>query len=467
MSLTMPIAPDIWQNELPDWVADLPSGWKVRRLKHIATVKPSNVDKKTVEGQEHVRLCNYVEVYNNDFITADMPFMEATATDSQIKAFALRRGDVLITKDSETWDDIAVPALVRDELDGVICGYHLAHISPHKKSMLGGYLFRAFSATGVRDQFRIGANGITRFGITSYRINNAIFPVPPLPEQHAIAEFLDRKTAEINGLIVKKQRLIDLLGEKRQALISHAVTKGLNPDAPMKDSGIEWLGEVPEHWKVERLKFCITKIEQGWSPQCESRPADEDEWGVLKVGCVNQDEFTQDEQKALPPEFEVPHRYEVSNGDILMSRGNTRELVGSAALLKKVRPRLLLCDLLYRFRARERVVDPQFLVWQLRSPTVRYQIERAASGTSSSMKKIGQETIRNFWIVRPPLSEQKEIIRHVNSELRSVDGVSAIVESQIENLREYRQTLISAAVTGKLDVKDLGAVAQVQGCLND
>jgi type I restriction enzyme S subunit len=245
--------------------------------------------------------------------------------------------------------------------------------------------------------------------------------------------------------------MIDLLHEKRQALISEAVTKGLDPDVPMKDSGIEWMDFIPNHWSLERLKYSTTRIEQGWSPQCESRPADPEEWGVLKVGCVNGEDFNPEEQKALPSELRPIEAYEIKPGDILMSRGNTRELVGSAALVKKVRSRLLLCDLLYRFRSNRRA-EPEFLVLSLRSPHVRFQIEREATGTSSSMKKVGQETIRELLVCLPPLDEQRETLQRLRPELDRIDSTIGVIQKQIDKLREYRKTLISAAVTGKIDV---------------
>ncbi|MFO0806150.1 MAG: hypothetical protein U0791_23860 [Gemmataceae bacterium] len=434
----------------------IPSHWSAQKLKFIAAVQLSNVDKKSVEGEAAVRLCNYVDVYKNDHITPDMAFMDATASDRQIRDFTLRADDVLITKDSEAWNDIAVPALVTSDLDGVLCGYHLAHIRPKPEVMTGGYLFRAIAAEGIADQFRVAANGITRFGIGKDEITGALFPVPPLEEQHAIADFLDRKTTQIDGVIAKKQQMIDLLHKKRQALISEAVTKGLDPDVPTKDSGIEWLGRVPRHWSVERLKYSISKIEQGWSPQCDNRPAEEDEWGVLKVGCGNGDEFDPSEQKALPLDVAPMPEYEIRSGDILMSRGNTRELVGAASLVKNVRHRLMLCDLLYRFHAQPRRADAEFLVFSLRSPHVRFQIEREASGTSASMKKVGQETIRELVICLPPVDEQKTIITRLRPLLDQHDQIVHRIESQITKLREYRQTLISAAVTGQIDVSKEG-----------
>ncbi len=244
------------------WLGPIPKHWRIRRLKHVASLRTSNVNKKSEANEQPVRLCNYVDVYHRDYITADIPFMEATASPEEIRRFHLQQGDVLITKDSEEWNDIAVPAYVHEQLDGVVCGYHLAQVRPFPEHTHGEYLFRAFAAHAVRDQFRIAANGITRFGLSRYAIATALFPVPPIEEQEAIARFLRRETARIDELVAKKERLIELLREKRAALIGHAVTKGLNPTAPMKDSGVEWLGEMPEHWRLKKVKY-LTRILRG------------------------------------------------------------------------------------------------------------------------------------------------------------------------------------------------------------
>ena len=164
-------------------------------------------------------------------------------------------GDVIITKDSEAWDDIAVPAYVSSDMHDVLCGYHLAQIRPDPKWTDGKYLFRAFYSRGINDQFRVAATGITRYGLGKYWLDNGLFLVPPVEEQRAIAAFLDRETGRIDALMEKKQRQIELLQEKRAALISHAVTKGLDPTVPMKDSGVEWLGQIPMHWEVKKVKF--------------------------------------------------------------------------------------------------------------------------------------------------------------------------------------------------------------------
>jgi type I restriction enzyme S subunit len=207
-----------------EWLGEIPEHWELRRLKYIASVQFSNVDKNTVEREEPIRLCNYIDVYKNEFIKNDFEFMQATATRAEIGKFTLKQGDVIITKDSESWTDIAVPAYVADQLQGVLCGYHLAQIRAKSRILDGKYLFRAFASKSINHQFQVASTGITRYGLGNYWLENGLLVLPPLPEQRAIAAFLDRETARIDALIEKAEKSIELLREYRIALISAAVT---------------------------------------------------------------------------------------------------------------------------------------------------------------------------------------------------------------------------------------------------
>ena len=232
--------------------------------------------------------------------------------------------------------------------------------------------------------------------------------LPPLPEQAAIVRYLDYVDRRVRRLVRAKRKLIALLNEQKQAIIHRAVTRGLDSDVALKDSGVEWLGKVPEHWEVVRIKQVITPIEQGWSPQCDAQQAGDKEWGVLKVGCVNHDDFDQTQNKKLPKSLKPRPELQILDGDILVSRANTRELLGLAAVVVAPNPRLLLCDKLFRFRACEGVSEPTFLVKVLRSRYSRDQIETQTNGASDSMQKIGQAVIRNLMISLPPYEEQKK-----------------------------------------------------------
>jgi type I restriction enzyme S subunit len=207
-----------------EWLGEIPEGWGVERLKYIASVQFSNVDKKTNENEEKVHLCNYIDVYNNEFITRKIQFMKATALRREIEKFTIKYGDVLATKDSETPSDIANAALVTEDISNVICGYHLAHIRPDRRFLLGVYLFRLFYVKKFNDQFVVSANGITRYGLSTYSFNNAYISLPPINEQKQIVDYLNKITREIDTFIEKQERQIKHLKEYRTALISEVVT---------------------------------------------------------------------------------------------------------------------------------------------------------------------------------------------------------------------------------------------------
>jgi len=280
-------------------------------------------------------------------------------------------------------------------------------------------------------------------------------PTPPAEEQLAIASFLDRETAKIDALIAEQQRLIELLQEKRQAVISHAVTKGLNPNAPMKDSGVEWLGEVPEHWEVKRMKHLCKSIEQGWSPQCDNEPSTGEAPGVLKVGCVNGGVFRPAENKRLPSDLAPIAQYGVKKGDLLVSRANTKELVGSAAVVDKDFPWLYICDKLYRITVKADCSIANYLCLYLASSEARGEIELGASGASPSMQNISQSVLLDLPVPLPQPQEQESIRSFITIQCDQIDELIAKAMEAIRLLQERRSALISAAVTGQIDVRGL------------
>lgn len=205
-----------------EWLGVIPEHWEVKKLKYVANSSPSNVDKKSKEGEKEVLLCNYVDVYKNDFITSEIQFMKATASDSQIEKFKLKKGDVIATKDSESPDDIAIPALVREDFENVICGYHLNFIRPI--DILGDFLFRFFQSEYTKGYFFNAANGVTRYGIGTEKFSNFVVCVPPIEEQQSIVHHIETECALIDSKSETTKKLIDLLTEYRTALISEVVT---------------------------------------------------------------------------------------------------------------------------------------------------------------------------------------------------------------------------------------------------
>lgn len=439
--MTFPLYP-LYKQSGNDWLGDIPSQWEVKRLKYLF-----NIMKRAITDEDEIVTC-----FRDGQVTLRRNRREDGFTNAlkEIGYQGVKSGDLVI----HAMDAFAGAVGVSDS-DGK-CSPVYSICEPKDCSVSSSYyglLLRHMALAGFITSL---AKGI-RERSTDFRWSDAseiFFPVPSAAEQEHIIRFLDHEVGKIDALIAEQERLIALLKEKRQAVISHAVTKGLNPDAPMKDSGVEWLGQVPEHWDVNRIKFVTQVFEQGWSPQCESQPVESDEeFGVLKVGCVNGGIFRSEENKKLPSELEPITALSLKADDLLISRANTRELVGSAAIVPVNFDNLLLCDKLYRLRLFKNVVVPQFLSFFLSTNLVRTRIETEATGASQSMLNISQSTINNLYFPCPSIEEQIQIVDYVEKQQWQILQLVADARALTNLLNERRSALISAAVTGKIDVR--------------
>ncbi len=431
-----------------EWLGEIPSHWEVRKLKHIAKVRLSNVDKHSKPRETPVRLCNYTDVYYRDFIADDIDFMVATATANQISDFRLEQGDVLITKDSESPNDIAVPAYVAQSFNDVICGYHLAHIKPIY--IEGSYLFRAFQTENISSQFKISANGITRYGISKNVISDALFLIPPIEEQNRIVKFLDRKTAEIDQAIAQKQRLIELLQEQKAILINQAVTKGLDPNVPMCDRGIEWLGEIPTHWDIKRLKH-FSSVQSGITLGKTYTSKRLINYPYIRVANVQYGYFNLDDIAELSlPEREAA-RYFIKSGDILLTEGGDIDKLGRGTVWESQIEKCLHQNHVFAIRLNKKVASEYFVALVMACDYARkYFIDTAVKTTnlaSTNRTKLG-----NLPIVLPSVDEQLQLIEYSKKIDIEYNKVISIVSSELDRINEFRQSVIASAVTGKIKV---------------
>ena len=361
-------------------------------------------------------------------------------------------GDVLVAKITPCFEN-GKGALVRGIPNGIGFGTTELHVLRPTPEIDGRFLYYVTASDnfrGLGEAAMYGAAGQKRVPedfVREYRVS-----VPPISSQLAIADYLDRETARLDRLVAEKERILRLLAEKRQSLITRAVTRGLDPDAPMRDSGIPWLGRIPVHWRTFRLRFLANHIEQGWSPSTENRRPSLAEWGVLKLNAVNQGRFDDAAAKAILPDMEPRTDLEIHAGDFLVTRSNTRLLVGDVCFVETTRPRLMLCDIIYRLRLHSDLIDGRFLAYFLMLPVGRCQIEVDARGTSASMVKISQEHIKDWRIPVPPVAEQHEILAQLAAETRTTDAARTATARTIALLEQRRSALISAAVTGQLDV---------------
>lgn len=206
------------------WLGDVPGHWDIVLLKHVADVRFSGVDKHSHDHEIPVRLCNYTDVYKNDKITGDMNLMRATATAGEIARLTLKAGDVIITKDSETPDDIAVPAWVPEGLPGVVCAYHLGLLRPDPGRIEGEFLFRAIGSARIAEQFHLLATGVTRFALGKHDVKNAVIALPPVEEQKTICKWIADECQPLDDAIARSEEEIKLIREYRDRQIADVVT---------------------------------------------------------------------------------------------------------------------------------------------------------------------------------------------------------------------------------------------------
>ena len=312
------------------------------------------------------------------------------------------------------------------------------------------YFFFLLKAAKLNEYASITAQPL----ITGEQVKALRIVIPPIREQQNIANFLDHETAKIDTLIEKQQQLIKLLKEKRQAVISHAVTKGLNPNAPMRESGVEWLGDVPEHWNVYKLKHIITSLESGVSVNAADIPAYGDGLGVLKTSCVYTRSFRVEENKTVLKEEENRVKCPIRKGAIIISRMNTPDLVGASALVEVDDTNIYLPDRLWQTIFASNIkLNPKFISFFMMIKGFRNQISLAAEGASSSMQNIAKDDYLSINITLPDIAEQDVIVSHLENKLGYFQKLEERANKAIELIQERRTALISAAVTGKIDVR--------------
>lgn len=287
-------------------------------------------------------------------------------------------------------------------------------------------------------------------------------PVPSHEEQEAIVRFLDWANGRLERAIRAKRKVIALLNEQKQAIIHRAVTRGLDPSVPLKASGIPWLGDIPQHWEVRRLKTLVSRIDQGVSPLASGFLAEGNSWGVLKSGCVNRGVFRETEHKQLAADFEIDPAIVVRIGDVLVSRAcGSPTLVGSVGRVNALRYKLILSDKTFRPMFRN-LVDGNFMVFAMNSRYYRHQVEQAISGAEGMANNLPLSSLKDFRFAIPPIDEACMIARCIEKNTTELASSISRLEREIELLREYQNRVVSDVVTGKLDVREAAAKLPVE-----
>ncbi|MDD3847240.1 MAG: restriction endonuclease subunit S [Syntrophorhabdaceae bacterium] len=434
-----------------EWLGEIPEHWSTQKLKFNSYIK-GRIGWQNLRGDEFTDAGPYL-VTGMHFKDGSVDWNSCyhITEDRYLMApeIFVQEGDVLITKDGS----IGKLAYI-DQLPGkASLNSHLLIIRPVGDAYTSRFLYHLLGSELFQRFVVIEQKGTTFYGITQESVEGFPAVLPSSDEQRSIASFLDRETGRIDELIARKQRQIDLLQEKRSALISHVVTKGLDPDVKMKDSGVEWLGEVPGHWDVYRLRVLLKDCEGIKIGPFGS---------ALRLEYIQEDGYkVYGQEHLINADFSLGHKYidedkfeelimcEILPGDLVVSMMGT---TGKCQVVPEGIERGIMDSHLLRLRPNESVF-PFYLALLINdSDCIRYQITTNSKG--SIMEGLNSFIIKELLVALPSLTEQRSIVAFLDRETSHINELIEKVKKSIDLLREYRTALISAAVTGKIDVRE-------------
>jgi len=446
---------DEYKDSRVDWLGEVPSDWRKSRIKHLCYVNDGN------HGEEYPTESDYTSESNgvpfirggnldNLTVSPDNMLYITPEKNASMRKGNLRVNDILFVNRG----DIGKIALISEAFDGANLNSQIAYL--RVGDAIGcRYLMYFLCSTGIGSLIESMKAGsvLTQFPIRD--INNLEVPIPSADEQRAISSFLDVETSKIDGLVSEQRRLIELLKEKRQAVISHAVTKGLNPNAPMKPSGIQWLGDVPQHWAVGAVKHFVASVPGAikTGPFGSHLKSSEMESGTIKVynqRSVIDNDFVSGDNFVSEKKFGELASFETFPGDVLVT---TRGTIGRAAILPEGAEQGILHPCLLRIQVDEARLDRRFIKTLIHdSDLMKTQLGYLSNATT--IEVIYSNTMASVIIPVPPLDEQGKILQFLADAIGRFDTLLAEAERAIELLQERRTALISAAVTGKIDVRE-------------
>ncbi|MDF4973008.1 restriction endonuclease subunit S [Vibrio parahaemolyticus] len=424
------------------WLDEIPAHWKVAALKHVLSTPITDGPHSTPIFQDEGIPFVSAEAVSGGYINFDKIRGHISEEDDALfsQKYRPQLHDVYMIKSGAT---TGISAIVETNRRFNI--WSPLAVMRCKKSYDPYFLLNYLRSDSFQKSVQLSWTFGTQQNIGMNTLENLTVCFPPFEEQQKIANFLNHETTKIDTLIAKQEKLIELLKEKRQAVISHAVTKGLNPDAPMKDSGVEWLGDVPEHWDMKRLKY-IGEAKNGltYSPD-DVVPEGE---GVLVLRSSNIQDAKLSFTNNVYVNMDIPLRIRTQKDDLLIcSRNGSRQLIGKNALITEEAVDMAFGAFMVVFRSK---LNP-YLYWVLNSPLFEYQ---SGSFLTSTINQLTIGNLESMEIPLPPSDEQELIRQYLIEKMDYFDQLISKSACKVDLLKERKTALISAAVTGKIDVRD-------------
>ena len=434
--------------------------WPIAQLADVADIRVSGVDKLSSINEKPVRLCNYMDVYANDYVRADLSFMEATATASEIARFKVAQGDVMITKDSETPEDIGIPAVVTDEIEGLVCAYHLALLKPNRNLIDPIYLSKQLAMPATARYFARNAAGSTRYGLSNGAIAKTPLPLAPLDQQRRIAIIL----TSIDTAIEKTEALIAKYQQIKAGLTHDLFTRGVLPNGqlrPPREQAPELyqetvIGWIPRAWSIETLADLLAPVPHNirsgpFGSALLKHELVEDGIPFLGIDNIHVERFDAHFRRFLSErKFRELARYRVRPGDVVITIMGT---VGRCCVIPDTVEIALSSKHLWTMTFDAQRVISDLICWQLNhSAWAQAWFRRAMQG--GIMDAIQSSTLKTLVVPVPPLEEQKLIHAKYVEVTRRIEQES----KNLEKLRKQKLGLMHDLLTGKVDVQ-VGAPA--------
>ena len=424
--------------------------WETKALRDIAEIRISNVDKKMHASESPVKLCNYIDVYSNEYITSNIQFMNASASKAELDRFSLNCGDVIITKDSETPDDIGISAVVLETIDCLLCGYHLALIRPKVDQLDPVYLAKQLSTSNVARYFAVQASGSTRYGLPISAIEKVEIPTPPKPEQTKIAKILstvDRAIKQTEALIAKQQHI-------KTGLMQDLPNRGIDEHGNLRSEETHLfkdspLGRIPVEWEVVQLGN-VSGISSGLTLGKIYSGPNTLELPYLRVANV-QDGYLDlsDVKKVRVPKSHV-EKYQLRAGDVLMNEGGDFDKLGRGTVWNGEIKNCLHQNHIFKVRPKEKELSSNYLAAVSSSPYGKAFFV-LSSKQSTNLASINSTQLKSFPVPLPLYDEQLRIERL----LRSHSAVHNDTLRQLKKLQSQKKALMQDLLTGKVRVSPL------------
>jgi type I restriction enzyme S subunit len=426
-----------------EWLGEVPGHWAVQPFKHQVDRNDGGVWGEDPDGIDDTIVLRSTEQTVDGHWKLDDP-APRKLSETEIRGSLLAENDLLLTKSSGSSLHIGKTTLVTAEIAAMRCCYsnfmQRIRMRPTFLPKLAWYVMNNDLARLQFDLLSNSSTGLANLNATM--VGQIVVPVPPLPEQTQIATFLDRETAKIDALVAEQRRLMELLKEKRQAVISHAVTRGLNPHAPLKPSGIEWLGDVPEHWVVTRMANIFREVTESGN----------DDLPILSVSIhhgVSDKEMDDEELDRKVTRSDDRTKYKrVAPDDLVYNMMRAWQGgFGTVQVEGMVSPAYVVA------RPKFPVVTA-YVEHLLRTPKAIEQMRRHSRGITDFRLRLYWDEFKNLNVVAPPIDEAKAICGEIGAMDRKFHTLTTEAQRAIDLLQERRTALISAAVTGQIDVRD-------------